>query len=275
LVKSSIFSCWVFQMKIVPLNAKTEPLFWKHVYTDIPDYFYFILDMKHDRDKTEITLALDKENNIDGVMMVYRNNFVQLRGSKEAATALVSGLSVEKAEITVPAEHPMLVLPSQYEVKKTLKLMVMALRKGEENPQIKHELVRLSTADAEDIAAIMRAGDVDFWSEITAQQIVERMNERLWLGVKVDGKLVSIGGTRLEDWASNIHTVATHEDYRNRGYATSVVSALVEEILERSDLALIHVRSENVPAIRIYTKVGFKPYKEYIVARAEKIRKGG
>jgi predicted GNAT family acetyltransferase len=48
---------------------------------------------------------------------------------------------------------------------------------------------------------------------------------------------------------------------------------LVEEILERSDLALIHVRSENVPAIRIYTKVGFKPYKEYIVARAE-IRKG-
>jgi len=61
-----------------------------------------------------------------------------------------------------------------------------------------------------------------------------------------------------------------NEGYRNRGYATSVVSALVEQILPESGLLLIHVESENKPAMRVYTKVGFKPYKRYFLANAER-----
>jgi len=96
------------------------------------------------------------------------------------------------------------------------------------------------------------------------------MPERLWLGIKVNGKLVSIGGGRLDDWGSCIHTVATLEGYRNRGYATSIVSALVEQMLKRSKLALIYVETKNLPAVRTYTKAGFEPYKKYTVIRAER-----
>jgi len=114
----------------------------------------------------------------------------------------------------------------------------------------------------------MRQTDPEWWGETAAQRLVEGMKDRIWLGIKINGKLVSIGNTRLTDWGSNIGVIATHEAYRNRGYATSIVSALVKEILQKSNLALIHVLSNNLPAIRAYEKVGFKPYRSYFFAQA-------
>lgn len=260
----------VFQMKIATLDSTTEPSFWKYVYTDIPEYYFFILDMKHDKDKAKIMLALDQKGSIQGMMMVYRDYIIQLRGKVEAVEMLVADLNVEKIEMTLPAECRHLALPSRYNVNKTLDLTLMVLRKSEETPNIKHDPVRLTAADAEDIATLMRTSDPSWWSEIKTEQIASRMATRLWLGIKVNEKLVSIGGATLDDWGSCINTVATHENYRGRGYATSIVSALVEEMLSHSNLALIYVETENTPAVRAYTKVGFKLYKEYIVIRAEK-----
>ncbi len=257
-------------MKLLPLDSDLEPLFWKHVYQDVPHHYFFILDMKHDRSSTEITLALSQQNRIEGMMMIYTRSIVQLRGNVEAAKALLAKLDMKKAEIQGLETHRALILDKFKKAKRTLELVLMTLRRGAETPQIKHPVVKLSTADAEGIAALMRHGDPEWWGETASRQIAERMNRRLWLGIRVDGQLVSIGGATLDDWGSNIATVVTHEKHRNRGYATSVVSSIVEQILQKSNLALIHVESNNPPAIRAYTKVGFKPYRRYFVARAEK-----
>ena len=254
-------------MKVLPLDSRLEPLFWKHVYQDIPHHYFFILDMKRDRASTKIFLALNQENRINGLMMIYRQSIVQLRGSVEAARALLAELNVEKVEIQGLEEHRALILEKFKKAKTTLELILMILRRGAETLQIRHPVVKLSIADAEDIAALMRHGDPEWWGETTLRQVAERMNERLWLGIKVDEQLVSIGGATLDVWGSNIGTVVTHEKHRNKGYATSIVSALVEQILQESNLALIHVERNNPPAIRAYTKVGFKPYKKYFVAR--------
>jgi predicted GNAT family acetyltransferase len=96
------------------------------------------------------------------------------------------------------------------------------------------------------------------------------LETRFWLGIKQDGKLVSIGGTRLMDFGSNINAVATDGHHRNRGYATSIVSALAQEIFKHCQTALIHVVKDNASAVRAYSKVGFKPYKHYLVMRADK-----
>jgi predicted GNAT family acetyltransferase len=260
-------------MKIVSLDAETESLFWRHVHTDIPDYYFFILDVKYDATNSKVTLALDEKGRIAGMMLIYHDAMAQLRGSNEAIKMLLAQLDHDKIMITTSKEYAPFELPSQYIMKEEPRgLTLMMLRKGEETLQIRHDLVRLSASDTEDIAALMKACNFDWWGEINAQQIAERMKERFWLGVKTEGKLVSIGGTRIDDWASNIHTVATHQDYRCRGYATSIVSALVEQILKKSHLALINVETTNTPAIRAYTKAGFKPYKNYTVTKAEKIQ---
>lgn len=257
-------------MKLLSLDSDSEPLFWKHVYQDVPHHYFFILDMKHDSSSTDITLALSQRNRIEGMMMIYKQSIVQLRGSVEAAKALLAKQDIEKVEIQGLETHRPLILAKFKKAKKTLELILMTLRRGAETLRIKHPVVKLSTANAEDIAALMRHGDPEWWGETTSRQIAERMNKRLWLGIKVDGQLVSIGGATLDDWGSNIGTVVTHENHRNKGYATSIVSSLVEQILQKSNLALIHVESDNPPAIRAYTKVGFKPYRRYFVVRAEK-----
>lgn len=257
-------------MKVASLDSSLEPMFWEHINQDIPDYYFFILDVKRYRASTNVWLALNKENRIEGMMLIYRRSIVQLRGSVEAARALLSEFDIEKAEITGSEEHRALILDKFKRVKKISELILMTLRKGKETLHTKHRTVRLSVADADGIAALMRHADPDWWGGVTAERIAEGMKDHLWLGIKVDGNLVSVGGATLDDWGSNVGTVVTHERHRNKGYATSIVSALVNQIFQKSSLALIHVESDNHPAIRAYTKVGFKPYKKYFFARVEK-----
>jgi len=253
-------------MKIVPLDSILEPLFWNYVNQDIPHHFFFILDWKYSRDSTKILLAL-KQSRIHGMMLIYGQAVAQLRGTYEATETLLEHLDLEKVEIQSLMEHEPIVL-KKYTPSIRHELVLMTLRKGDETLHIKHPVTKLDIAEVEEIASIMRQVDPEVWGEIAAQRIAEGMSDRVWLGIKINGELVAIGNTRLTDWGSNIGAIATHEAYRNRGYATSIVSALVKEILQKSNLALIHVLSDNPPAIRAYEKVGFKPYRNYFLARA-------
>lgn len=253
-------------MKIVPLDSSLEPIFWNYVNQDIPHYYFFILDWTYSTELTKILLAL-KQNRIQGMMLIYRQSIVQIRGTTEATRALMKHLDLEKVEISSLIEHEPIVL-EKYTPSISHELVLMTLQKGEETLHIRHPVTKLNVADAEEIANIMKQADPEWWGETTAQRIAEGIGEVLWLGIKIDKRLVSIGSTRLRDWGSNINVIATHEAYRNRGYATSIVSALVREILQKTNLALIHVLRDNFPAARVYEKVGFKPYRNYFLARA-------
>ena len=147
-------------------------------------------------------------------------------------------------------------------------MVLMRLNRGEEHVRLTETPARLNVEDAEDVAALMRRCDPRWWGETTSEQLKQRWQNVFWLGIKLEGKLVSVGNTRFVDFASNIGVVATDEYYRGREYATSIVSALVKEILKRSPIALIHVIADNAPAVRAYSKVGFKPYKTYLSIRS-------
>jgi predicted GNAT family acetyltransferase len=59
-----------------------------------------------------------------------------------------------------------------------------------------------------------------------------------------------------EAWA--IGGVFTEPDYRGRGLATSMTSALVQEALRHTNRVVLFVRSDNAPANHLYKKIGFK-----------------
>lgn len=255
-------------MEIVPLEPALEPIFWEHVNRDIPHYFYFAFDWKYNKDVTKILLALE-ENRIDGMMLVYRRSIVQLRGSIGAVKELLKRLDLEKVELQAEMQHEDCIL-EKFKPTVSQKMVLMALNKSEEKPEVKYPVVKLGFSDAEEIAALMRRASPEFWGETTSQQIIDSMSSGTnWFGIKVDGELVSIGSRRLTEWAGLIGVVATHEAHRNKGYATSIVSELVKQILEKLSIAIIYVLSGNLPAIRVYGKVGFKPYRTYFFMRGE------
>lgn len=118
----------------------------------------------------------------------------------------------------------------------------------------------------------MRDSNPEFWGNVSAQKIADGIRRGLnWIGIKVDGKLVSIGSVNFTKWAGLIGTVATHESYRNRGYATTIVSELVKRIIEKKLDAIIFVLEENLPAIKVYEKNGFRLYRKYFFIRGSRI----
>ena len=251
------------------LDPSWEPTFWKHVLGDVPNYYFFILDWKLNKDKTKILLAIEDEI-IIGSMLIYNDRNVHIRGSPDAAKLLMNKVDLEKAEFQVPIQHEAIVL-KKYKPSTRHEMILMTLQRGDENLHIRHPIEKLGSSEAEEIADLLRE-EFPEWGEFTGDRIRDRLkNNVLFLGVKEDEKIASIGNTHIVDFGSNIGMVVTRKSYRGRGYATSIVSALLKEILQGSELALIHVLGDNPSALYVYTKVGFKPYKTYAFIRGERI----
>lgn len=249
-------------MKIVPLNEESETIFWNHINQDPLNYYFFIFDWKLRRDQTKIFMAM-KDDRIDGLLLIYRDFVVQLRGSREAVKLLLNQVTQEKVDLSAPLDCEDIIL-CRYKPKVKETITLMSLRKSQERIQIRIAPERLSENDAEEISELMRKEDPVWWGEMTSERIKLMFRDALWLGIRHDNMIASLGMARPVDFGSNIGIVVTQEQFRNRGYATSIVSALAEEILKASSTALIHVLSDNASAIRVYSKVGFKPFRSYL-----------
>jgi predicted GNAT family acetyltransferase len=208
-----------------------------------------------------------QDDEIEGLMLIYRDYVIQLRGNQAAVKALLDLLTIKKVELQAPLDCESLVLQKFESPRIKEKMMLMRLTRGEENIQVTTTPARLGIDDAEEIVELMRRADPSWWGEMSAENMRKTLPETYWLGIRQDERIVSVGNTRLIDFASNIGVIATEEKYRNRGYATSIVSALVTEILKTSPTAMIHVISDNTPALHAYSKVGFTPYKTYLSIR--------
>lgn len=118
------------QLEVVKLGPSLEEAFEEHARKDIPHYFFFLLDWRFNRDRTEIWLAL-RQNEIHGMMLVYDRRIVQLRGSEPAAEALLSKVELEKAEFNVEPQHRQVVL-GKFPLARVYELILMALKRGGE-----------------------------------------------------------------------------------------------------------------------------------------------
>ena len=124
--------------------------------------------MTHARASTRVLLALNSQTRIEGLMLIFENRIVQLRGSVEAARILLAELDIAQVEIQGLEAHRELILERFKKPERIMELVLMTLRKGEETLQIKHSVEQLSTTDAEDIAALMSHGDPEWWGEVAA-----------------------------------------------------------------------------------------------------------
>jgi ribosomal protein S18 acetylase RimI-like enzyme len=250
-------------LRVAALNEDLEPVFWAHVNKDLLDFHFFIYDWKFKREETQIFMALDEADVVAGLTVVYNGCIVQVRGSREAAGLLLDHLDVDEVTVQVPFDCEDVVLARFPGSEQKGEVVLLSLRKGEENLKVTVEPEKLSEGDAGEIAELMHVAYPEFWSVITAEGIEESFDEALWVGVKRERKLVAFGKAVSEPSAGHVAWIATHADYRNRGYATSILSALLREVLEVSSTAFIYVLSDNPTAMHVYSGVGFKPYKRY------------
>jgi ribosomal protein S18 acetylase RimI-like enzyme len=84
--------------------------------------------------------------------------------------------------------------------------------------------------------------------------------EGVYFGIRAGGRLVAAAGTHVvsrEGAIGVVGNVMTHGDYRNRGFAKAVTSAVTADLLRWCDDVVLNVRSDNPPAIAAYRGLGY------------------
>ena len=83
-----------------------------------------------------------------------------------------------------------------------------------------------------------------------------------FFGIYVGDRLAAMTGERLHlEGYTEVTAVCTHPDFAGRGYARALVKIMMAEIRKRGDVPFLHVRPNNVRAVGLYEKLGFKATK--------------
>ncbi|PUZ20921.1 FR47-like protein [Chitinophaga costaii] len=77
-------------------------------------------------------------------------------------------------------------------------------------------------------------------------------------GIFDERKLVAMAGQRLHSGHfAEISAVCTHPDYTGRGYASQLILHQAQRIQSLEETPFLHVKDDNVRAIKIYEALGF------------------
>jgi ribosomal protein S18 acetylase RimI-like enzyme len=100
--------------------------------------------------------------------------------------------------------------------------------------------------------------------ELTALTTPGPFNKRThelgtYMGIRRDGNLVAMAGERLKvPGYTEVSAVCTHPDHTGRGYAGFLMAEVMQRIRSRGETPFLHVREDNVHAIALYEKLGFR-----------------
>lgn len=94
--------------------------------------------------------------------------------------------------------------------------------------------------------------------------LTSNTGKRVYASIVVEGQIAAVGlASRSRDHAG-IYNMATHPDYRGRGYAEAIVRALQNDSYRRgARVAFLSVSAANETAQRVYRRCGFEQSYRY------------
>jgi predicted GNAT family acetyltransferase len=79
-----------------------------------------------------------------------------------------------------------------------------------------------------------------------------------YFGIREEGRLVAMAGERLHlEGYREVSAVCTHPSSQGKGYAKTLVNAVIHHILCCGEIPFLHTGKDNHQAIRVYEKLGF------------------
>ena len=219
-------------------------------------HFYNIYDLQHLRDKTKAWIALSN-NKLLGYMVEYDKRVLTMRGNEECTIRLLKNSDLTTPLFNIEPRHlakiKRLYEPTEPVDQMTLgritTFLTMENTQTSFTPKIQHRVQEVTKESAQAVSDLL---GVDF-------QRTQDFLRGLAFGIFKRNKLVSFAASpeMLEDLAI-IRGVQTALEKRNKGYATSVCSVLVERLHQQGKNVMLYVSKDNSPAIKVYRKIGFK-----------------
>ena len=125
-----------------------------------------------------------------------------------------------------------------------------------------HELL-IRAAELTDVGAVMnleQGSIIHPWTENDIKTLITDMNKRC-IVADLDGEIVCYVGAESVLDECNIGNIVTAKEHRGNGYATTVLSVLLN-LLRQNGISKVFLEVEdgNEPAISLYKKHGFAQY---------------
>ncbi|NHJ41275.1 MAG: GNAT family N-acetyltransferase, partial [Asgard group archaeon] len=80
--------------------------------------------------------------------------------------------------------------------------------------------------------------------------------------IERNNQIVACGGTHFENKKSaQLGNIFVLEEYRGKQYGKLITTAITREILSKKDFASLFVFQDNIPALYLYKKLGYRIYK--------------
>ncbi|MFX1391677.1 MAG: GNAT family N-acetyltransferase [Promethearchaeota archaeon] len=241
-------------VRVIPDN---EVLFYEHVKNNFAEYFFFHVDYAQYPENTKIYMALDNEGKVQGMVLNWKDRRIQLRGTVKSLEFLLKEKSYTPLSITGFENHKELISKFFPDYQKEIAMYRMSLKKGDQRGFEKYTFLELNESHKEEITAMMRIADPNFWGTREPEDILIDENN-IWFGIFEKGELVSIISMWKYQNIGYLTVVGTHPDYWNQGYASSLISSALKDLFREKEQCFIMVRVANPPAIHTYKKLGFK-----------------
>jgi GNAT superfamily N-acetyltransferase len=245
-------------MRVVQLEDVDERLFFNYLDTDRIRHVFTIYDLKNTREKTKVWVAF-RNSGIAGYLFEYDKRFIHTHGDPESIPELLSKTTLDGPILIIRPDHlkavekvfePVERLDPSSKGKVTT-FLVMKTDSDTFTPTISHPVKKLGTEDLDEVSKSL--------GEELRNLVQNAVNEGFAYGAYENGSLASCAtvSEHFEDVAL-IRGVFTITSLRSHGLATSVCSALIEELIRMGKTPVLWVSKDNLPALRVYKKLGFK-----------------
>lgn len=247
-------------LKIEKINENNKSTFLKRLNSDAIAHIFAINDIQKDPQHTS-TYAAFENGETKGYILIYTATDVLsviLEGEENAARELLEYSPPDKFIIHTPPNLLKAITEKLPKAKHYLENWMLVKR--DEATFFRSEHVRRLRSDAEDASQLAQLLS-------SRQDRPARMMEKYvdWIrrmplyGVFMQDQLVSYAGSFIqlpEAWM--VGGIYTHPKHRNKGYAKLATSAITEEALKAAEAAALFVRSDNLPAIKVYERLGYE-----------------
>ena len=221
-------------------------------------HIFTFFDLKNAKDKTEIWIATKNRRN--GYLIQYDKKIIHTHGDAECLPQLFKRIDAAEAKFAIEPQHlaqlEKLYVPTEPSDAASpgniTTYLIMSMRPKHFRPSIAHEVRKMSSNDLNQVSA-------DLGKEYR-DKAEQALHSGIALGIREKQHWVSAAFVpEIIEHVGLIRGVYTTPAFRGKGFSTSTVSALVKELFRLRLQPGLWVAGDNVPARRVYEKIGFKP----------------
>jgi ribosomal protein S18 acetylase RimI-like enzyme len=237
---------------------------------DIPLNGLPLYDLTLAWDITEWFIAKE-ENAIRGCLIIYKGgrgiSSFFTRGSQDAIHQLVTHLPCPSVFAIIPENHVPL-LEKQYQFLTQDQFLLMKVEPSQYKPSKLLPTERLSADNLDEVNQFYQVTPAGAWNP-------RQLDLGPFHGIRQDKVLVSICGTigvyTPSPGVAVIGNLATLPSYQQRGFGTSVLCGVINDLFQHYQYVTLLVESDNINAIRIYEQLGFIHYATFAIGVCQRI----